>query len=74
MNAGFDQAIQSLAALRRHGGFHRSMLQRLAALSQETRAATNSYLANVIQTAETEEAGRKFRKRKAQEKADEPSQ
>jgi hypothetical protein len=69
MNAGFDQAIRSLAALRRNGAFHRSMLERLAALSKETRSATNSYLASAIETAETEEAGRRFQKRKAQEKA-----
>ena len=67
-NAGFDQAIQSLAALRKHSAFHRGVLERFAQLSKETRAATNSYLAAVIETGETEEAGRRFRKRKAQER------
>ena len=71
INAGFDQAIQSLAALRKHGAFHRGTLERFAALSKETRAATNSYLAGVIETGETEDAGRRFRKRKAQERVDE---
>ncbi len=71
INAGFDQAIESLAALRKHSAFHRGMLERFAKLSKETRAATNSYLAGVIETGATEEAGRRFRKRKAQERADE---
>ena len=28
INAGYDQAIRSLAALRKHGAFHRSTLER----------------------------------------------
>ena len=71
INAGFDQAIRSLAALRKHGAFHRGALTRFAALSKETRAATTSYIVSVIETAETDEAGRRFRERKAQERADE---
>ena len=71
INAGFDEAIQGLAALRKHAAFHRSTLERFAALSKETRAATNSYVASVIETAETNEAGRRFRERRAQERADE---
>jgi hypothetical protein len=38
MNAGFDQAIRSLAALRKHSGFHGGMLARFTALSKEARA------------------------------------
>ena len=71
MNAGFDQAIQSLTALRKHSGFHGGMLARFTALSKETRAEANSYLASVIETGETKQAGRRFRKRKAQERLDE---
>jgi hypothetical protein len=71
INAGFDQAIRGLAALQRHAAFHRSTLERFAALSKETRAATNSYVTSVIETAETNEAGRRFRERRAQERADE---
>ena len=71
MNAGFDQAIRSLRALRKHSGFHRRMLARFTALSKETRADANSYLASVIETSETKEAGGGFRKRKEQERADE---
>lgn len=71
INAGFDQAIRSLTALRRHGAFRRSTLERFTALSKETRAATNSYLVGAIETAETDEAGRRFRHRRLQEKSDE---
>ena len=71
INAGFDQAIRGLAALQKHGAFHRSTLERFAKLSKETRAATNSYLASVIETDETNEAGRRFRERRAQERSDE---
>jgi hypothetical protein len=71
MNAGFDQAIRSLAALGRHTAFHRGTLARFTALSKETRAEANSYLAGVIETGETKEAGGRFRKRKTQERLDE---
>ena len=71
MNAGFDQAIRSLAALGKHSAFHRGTLARFTALSKEAKAAANSYLASVIETGETQEAGGRFRKRKAQERVDE---
>jgi len=71
INAGFDQAIRSLVALRKHGAFPRGALARFAALSKETRAAATSYIVSVIEASETDEAGRRFRERKAQERADE---
>ena len=71
LNAGCDQAIGSLAALRKHGAFKANALARFAALLKENRAAATSYIVNVIETAETHEAGRRFRERKAQERADE---
>ena len=71
MNAGFDQAIRSLRALRKHSGFRGGMLARFTTLFKETRADANSYLASVIETGETREAGGRFRKRKAQERVDE---
>jgi hypothetical protein len=70
INAGFDQAIRSIAALRKHRVFHRGALARFAALSKETRAAATSYILGVIEASETNEAGRRFRERKAQERAD----
>jgi len=42
INAGFDQAIRSIVALRKHGAFTRGALGRFAALSKETRAAATS--------------------------------
>ena len=71
INRGFELVIEGLAALRKHGAFHRDTLARFAALSKENRSATNSYLTSVIESAETDEAGRRFRERKAQERADE---
>src|SRR5207302_2389940 len=55
INAGHDQVIRGLAALRKHRTFHRSELDRFSALSKENRAATNSYLLNAMETAETNE-------------------
>src|ERR1022692_1043199 len=66
LNAGFEQSRRSLAALRREG-FDREALERFSALAEEARAATASYLAGAIATVETNEAGRRFRKRIARE-------
>jgi len=71
INRGFNLVIKGLAALRKHGAFHRGELARFRALSRETRAATNSFLAGAIESSETNEAGRRFRKRRAQERSDE---
>jgi hypothetical protein len=71
INAGFDQVIGGLAALRKCGAFHRGELDRFSALSKENRAATNSYLLGAMETAETNEAGQRFSKRLAQERSDE---
>jgi hypothetical protein len=71
IHAGYDQVIRSLAALRQYGAFQAGELARFSALSKETRAATNSYLVSVLETAETDDAGRRFRKRLAQQRSDE---
>ena len=71
VNAGFDQVIRALAALRKHGSFHRRELDRYSALSKEARAATNSYLTAVLERAETQEAGRRFGKRRRREQQEE---
>ena len=71
INAGYDQVIRSLAALRKYGVFNVGELARFSALSKESRAATNSYLVATMETAETTEAGRRFSKRLAQERSDE---
>ena len=71
INAGYEQVIRSLAALRNYGVFHAGELARFSALSKETRAATNSYLVGAMEIAETTEAGRRFSKRLAQQRSDE---
>ena len=71
INAGFDQVIRSLHALRKHGSFRHPELDRFTALSKETRAATNSYIAGVVETVETKEAGRRFGKRFERQQRDE---
>ena len=71
INAGYDQVIRSLAALRKYGVFHAGELARFSALSKESRAATNSYLLGAMEIAETNEAGRRFSKRLAQQRSDE---
>ena len=71
INAGFDQVIRGLAALRKHEAFHRQELDHYSALSKEARAATNSYLTAVLERVETEEAGRRFGKRRTREQQEE---
>jgi hypothetical protein len=71
VNAGFDQVVRGLAALRKHKSFHRRELDYYSALSKEARAETNSYLTGVLERAETEEAGRRFGKRRRREQQEE---
>jgi hypothetical protein len=71
INRGFQQAINGLATLRRHPAFHARELDRCADLAKENRAVINSYLAGMIEAAETAEAGRRYRKRRLQEKKEE---
>ncbi len=70
MNRGFDAVLRALSVLRDHDGFHASELQRFRNLTREARASTNSYLAAVIESQETDEAGRLFRKRIRREKGE----
>jgi hypothetical protein len=71
INSAFDQVVRSLVALRKHRRFHGAELNRFRRQSDETRASVNSYLTAIIESAETDEAGRRFRRRIAQEKLDE---
>jgi hypothetical protein len=66
INTGFDQVIRGLAALRKHDAFLARELDRFSALAKESRAATNSYLIGVMERNETQEAGRRFGKRREQ--------
>jgi hypothetical protein len=67
VNAGFDQVLRGLAALRKHESFQRRELDRFSRLSKEARAATNSYIAGVLERTETDEAGRRFGARRTRE-------
>ena len=71
VNAGFDQAIRAIGALRKYHEFRPDEIARFSALSRETRAAVNSYLLGVLEGAETAEAGRRFEKRWEQQHRDE---
>jgi transcription elongation factor GreA-like protein len=71
INAGFDQVIRGLTALRKHDVFVARQLDSHRALAKEIRAATNSYLTGVIERAETNEAGRRFGKRWEREQREE---
>ena len=71
LNTGLDQVRRSLAALARYREFDRPTLTQFSERAEEARAATNSYVAGVIEAAETAEAGRRFRKRRAREEAEE---
>jgi hypothetical protein len=71
LNLAFDRVVRSLVALQKHRQFRVRELDRLRRQSQETRACVNSYLTAIIESHETDEAGRRFHKRIAQEKNDE---
>jgi hypothetical protein len=73
INMGFDQVVRSIVALRKHHQFHAGELSRYRRLSIETRASLNSYLTSIIESNETDEAGRRSHKRRVQEKKDESS-
>jgi hypothetical protein len=70
MNRGFDAVLRALSVLRDHDGFHASELRRFRNLTREARASMNSYLTAVLESQETDEAGRLFRKRIRREKAE----
>jgi hypothetical protein len=71
VNAGFEQVLEGLKALRKCRPFDAGEVDRFWDLVQEARGATNSYLAGVVERAETKEAGRRFRDRLRREKAEE---
>jgi len=71
INAGFDQVIRGLAALRKLDSFYGQELDHYTALAKEARAATNSYLTGVLERAETAEAGRRFGRRWEREQKEE---
>jgi hypothetical protein len=71
INAGYEHVIRSLTALRAHAAFDCDQLNRFRALAREARASTNSYLTGALETVETDDAGRRFRRRLRRERKDE---
>ena len=71
INAGFEQIIASLGALKSHPAFDRKQLKVLSDLAREARASSSAYLTEVLQTIELAEAGRRFRQRIRRERRDE---
>jgi hypothetical protein len=58
IETGFEQAIRAIGAMRKSPTFDQSEIERLGDLTAEARAATLSYLANVMEAAEADEAAR----------------
>jgi hypothetical protein len=70
INAGYEQVIRSLIALRAHTAFNRNQLKLFRALAKEVRASTNSYLTGALESVETADAGKRFRRRVRRERKD----
>jgi hypothetical protein len=71
VNAGFAQVRHALAALAERRGFKRGEMARFDEMTEETRSAICSYLASVIEMAETQQAGRLPNRRRAREREEE---
>ena len=74
INQGFDQVRRALEALRKVRLFNVAELQRCRDLAAENQASINSYLSHVIEEAETNRAGRLFRRRIARERTEDSGQ
>lgn len=70
LNTGFDAARNALAAFRDLRGFERSEIERLFEITAEARAIALSYLTNVIEGVETDEAARLQNRRLRRERRD----
>jgi hypothetical protein len=68
IEAGFERVRGALGEFRRASAFERAELDRFGALLEEARAATVSYLLGILETKETDRAGRLYRKRRARER------
>ena len=65
INQGFQRVLNSLHRLRQRPGFKRAQVAEFREWVREARAATNSYVTGVLETEETEAAGRLYRRRRA---------
>jgi hypothetical protein len=71
IETGFEQAVRGLGSLRKSTGFEESEIERLSDLTAEARAATLSYLTNIIEAAETDAAARLQGRRLKRERREE---
>ena len=71
LHSGFEQVRRALGSLAQNRIFQADEVERLGAWLEEARAATASYLTSAIEEAETNEAGRLFRRRRARERREE---
>jgi hypothetical protein len=67
LDEGFAQVNRALNRMRSIRGFQTNELARYSALTAEARAATLSYLLEIVGEAESKEAGRLFRSRRRRE-------
>jgi hypothetical protein len=73
VNTGFEQVRRALSATAQNRRFERGEIARFHALAEETRAAITSYIASVIELAETEQAGLLYKRRIVRERTEETS-
>ena len=67
LDEGFAQVNRALNRMRSIRLFHTDELARCSALAAEARAATLSYLLEILGESESQEAGRLFRSRRRRE-------
>lgn len=68
---GFDQVRRNLKALAKYPALRPDEIAQFARLAEETRAATNSHVLDVLAAVETAQAGRLSGQRKARERKEE---
>ena len=72
LDEGFAQVHRVLRRMRSIRGFPTDELARYSALTEEARAATLSYLLEIVGESETRKAGRLFSSRQARERRELP--
>lgn len=68
MNQGYDQVARGLKALAKYAALRPDEITQFAQLAEETRAATNSHLLDMLAGIEIARAGRLSGQRKARER------
>jgi hypothetical protein len=71
INQGYDQVARSLKALVKYPALRPDEIAHFAQLAEETQAATNSHLLDVLAAVEIARAGRLSGQRKARERKEE---